>query len=204
MNVRLIYPLNFNAGVYYDGQIVMNNYTVKIYLMTASENSEINNTAFDRIKHFIFSQIDSCIFISDDMIEQARKFIAAGLNITTLPAEPADQLIGIMLYYKLTAITENKLLICEVEISSQLGDGLIYIHGDQENLNSLVIPEWWKTSDLTHADSELTSSEKIVTITQNSVWRDIGLGWHDQESDIKNESGNTVVFADFKRLDETK
>lgn len=204
MNVRLIYPINFNAGVYHNGEMVMNNYTAKIYMMTNSTDSNITNTAFDRIKHFMYSQIDSCIFIDEDNVEQAKKFISAGINITTLPSEPADQLIGIMLFYKLTAITENKLLIGEVEISSQMGDGLVYIHGDQENLNELIIPEWWKTSDLTHADPDLTSSEKIVTITQTSVWREVGLAWDSEDVTVNTDPGNTIVFADFKQLDETK
>jgi len=204
MNVRLIYPITFNAGVYFHNQLIMNNYTAKIFMMTNSESSYITNMAFDRIKHFIYNEIDSCVFIAEDDVEQAKKFIAAGINITTLPSEPADQLIGIMLFYKLSAITENKMLIGEIEISSQLGDGMIYIHSEQENMSDLIVPDWWRTSDLTHADPQLTNSEKIVKITQNSVWRELELNWDNQMSNTATESGNTVVFADFKRTDETK
>jgi hypothetical protein len=51
-------------------------------------------------------------------------------------------------------------------------------------------------------------NDKIVTMYHGSVWRDLELHWPDTE-DItdkpnKEEFGNTVVFADFKKLDETE
>ena len=42
-----------------------------------------------------------------------------------------------------------------------------------------------------------------------SVWRDLGLAWPDIEDnsdveDLDDATGNTVVFADFKKLDDNK
>ena len=111
-----------------------------------------------------------------------------------------------MLYYKLKAITEDRMLIGEVEISSTLGEGLIYIHGDNENVNDVTIPDWWESVDLVHCDRELIDSDKVVNMHHTSVWRDLDLAWPDIEDDTPegHETGNTVVFADFKRLDDTE
>jgi hypothetical protein len=206
MNVRLQYTANFNAGIYYNGQMQMNNYVAKIYMLTNTPDGIASNVALDRIKHFIYTQIDSSIFIDSEDQEQCQKYVAANLNVTTFPGGPVDQLVGIMLYYKLKAITEDRMLIGEVEISSTLGEGLIYIHGDNESVNDVTIPDWWESVDLVHCDRELIDSPKVVNIQHTSVWRDLDLAWPDIEDDTPedHETGNTVVFADFKRLDDTE
>jgi len=206
MNVRLQYTANFNAGIYYNGQMQMNNYVAKIYMLTNTPDGTASNVALDRIKHFIYTQIDSSILIDSENQEQCQKYVAANLNVTTFPGDPVDQLVGIMLYYKLKAITEDRMLIGEVEISSTLGEGLIYIHGDNENVNDVTIPDWWESVDLVHCDRELIDSDKVVNMHHTSVWRDLDLAWPDIEDDTPegHETGNTVVFADFKRLDDTE
>jgi hypothetical protein len=97
-----------------------------------------------------------------------------------------------MLYYKLSAITEERLLIDEVEISSSLGEGLIYIHGEHENVDELAIPDWWKSVDMVHCDPDMFASDEIVTLADINVWRDLNLEWPDEEKEP--ETGNTVVF----------
>jgi hypothetical protein len=197
MNVRIKFPITFTAGIFYGGSLQMNNYMVNLSMLTNSMDGAINNIALDRIKYFIYQEIESSIFINSDDVERCAKFIDAGLKITTIPDEPVDQLIGIMLYYKLAAITEERLLIDEIEISSSLGDGLIYMHGENENVDELAIPEWWKTVDLIHCDKELIDSNEIVTLADLNVWRDLNLDWPAEE---ESETGNTVVFI----LDEHK
>jgi len=207
MNVRLQYAINFTAGIFYDGHLQMNNYISKIYMLTNTPDSAANNIAFERIKYFVYNQLDSSIFINSENEEQCQKYVDAGLSITTFPGDPVDQLVGIMLYYKLKAITEEQMIIGEVEISSGLGDGLIYIHGESETTDELIPPQWWNSADLVHCDSTLIETDKIVSMHQSSVWRELDLAWPDIENDEPDnepETGNTVVFADFKKLNDTE
>lgn len=201
MNVRIQFNIRFMAGIYYDSRLQLNEYTVKVYFMTNTENPADHNVALSRMKHFIYNELESCIFIDENSQEQCQKFIGAGLNITTMPGEPVDQLIGIMLYEKLSAIVEDKLIIGEIEISSMLGDGIVYLHGDNENVNDIIFPDWWRTSDLVHCELDLINNDKVVTMHQGSVWRELDLQWPDIEDDDP-ETGNTIVYADFKRLDD--
>ena len=194
--------MRFLAGIYYDGQLRLNEYTVKAYMMTATENPADHNVALNRIKHFVYNELEDTIFIDGSEVEQCQKLIDAGLNVTTMPAEPVDQLIGIMLYSKLTAITEGRFLIGEIEISSNLGDGIIYLHGENENINDVVEPAWWNSSDLVHND--ITETDKVVTMHKSSVWRDLDLQWPDIEDNSDEETGNTIVFANFRRSDDTE
>lgn len=204
MNVRIQYPIRFLAAVHYDGRIQMNEYTVKVYMMTNTEDPADHNIALNRIKYFVYSELENTVFINSAEIEQCKLYIAAGMNITTMPGEPVDQLIGIMMLAKFAAITEERLLVGEVELSSVLSDGIIYLHGENENINDVVDPSWWHTSDLEHCDKDLLETEKVVTIHKHSIWRELDLQWPDIGDNTNDDHGNTVVFADFKKLDDTK
>lgn len=202
MNVRLKYDMHFAAGIYYNDCLRMNNYTLRLWMTTMSENSQDQNTAFERIKLFVYGQMDSTIFINQSLTEQCRSLVNAGLNITTMPGEPVDQLVGIMLYYKLNAITEGRMIVVETELSSVQGENIAYLHSDYENSVGYNQPDWWTSPDLIHSDVFAEDSDKVVSMSQGSPWRDLELGW--EEEPAKDATGNIVVFADFKKPNETE
>ena len=200
MNVRIAQLLSFNAGAWFEGGLEMNEYTVKLWMITQSIDPAEQNIAFLRMKHFVYTQLDSTIFVDSTDTDKCIELANAGLNITTMPGSVADQLIGIMLFHKLNAIMEGRIDIVEVEISA--GDTVVYLHGENETSEKLIIPDWWTSVDLTHNNLELPDSGKVLSIPQNTAWRDVGLAWPDQSAE--NETGNIVVFADFKQSDDTK
>jgi hypothetical protein len=79
---------------------------------------------------------------------------------------------------------------------------MTYLHSEDENTVGYVQPEWWSTPDLTHSEVAINNSEKVLTIHQISLWRELELAWADDA--VGDESGNIVVFADFKKSDDTK
>jgi len=199
MNVRIAQLLSFSAGTWYDDHLEMNQFNIKLWMITQSSNPEEQNIAFRRAKHFIYSQLDSTIFV-DSNDPKSAEFAQLGLNVTTMPDEPADQLIGIMLFHKLNAIMEGRIDLIEVEISA--GDAVIYLHSENETSEGLLRPDWWSAADLTHNDVALPDSEKVLSIATSTAWRDLDLAWPDAEPE--EPTGNIVVFADFKQLDETE
>lgn len=201
MNVRLEYTMSFTAGVYWDGQMLMNRYNIKLYMVTNSSDATTQNTAYERLKYFVYSEMANTIFVNQLHQDQCRLLIAAGLKITTLPSEPVDQLIGIMLYSKLNAIMEDHIIVNEVEISSELGEHMSYLHAADENLGPFAVPGWWHDADLIHCDSGFIDSDKIVAMHRAGAWRELDLAWPEQSHDTDNN--NTVVFANFNQ-DETK
>ena len=201
MNVRLKYDLHFNAGVYYRGDTILNNYSLRLWMITNTELAEDQNTAFERIKYFVYNHVDNTMFIDRAEQEQCAKFLQAGLSITTMPGDPVDQLIGIMLYHKLNAIMEQRMTIVETELSSSQGQAMTYLHSEGENTLGVEPPSWWLSADLSHSDFALPESEKIVSM-HTTAWRDLDLAWSD--STTPTDHGNIVVFADFKPNNETK
>jgi hypothetical protein len=202
MNVRLKHDLPFAAGFYYNNSVRMNNYSLRLWMTTNTENPVDHSVSFERIKYFIYNQIDSTIFINHDQIDQCALLTQAGLDVTTIPGDPVDQLIGIMLYYKLNAITEDRMIIVETELSSSQGENITYLHSDFETSTGYEQPSWWTSSDLTHSDLVPEDSEKIVSMSQGVAWRDLEMSWANTPD--TDATGNIVVFADFKRTDETK
>ena len=202
MNVRLKYDFPFTAGIYHNGSFYMNNYTLRVLMATVSEDPDDQTTAFERLKHFIYTCMESTVFIDANETEQCNRYVQAGLNITTMPGAPVDQLIGIMLYHKLNAVMENRMIVFETELSSAVGEYMVYLHSEEETTVGYVQPEWWDTADLTHNEFAPANLDNVVAIPQATPWRDLDLEWTDEIAG--EESGNVVVFADFKKPDEAK
>jgi hypothetical protein len=155
-----------------------------------------HNIALERIKHFVYNELDSTVFIHTQHDAQCRKFVEAGLNITTLPTEPVDQIVGIMLFHKLNAIMEQYMVIEETELSSVLGDNITYLHSENEITSNIELSPWWTSPDLVHCDQNFLETDKILSLPQASAWRDLDLGWPEETTD--SNTGNVVVFANFK------
>ena len=200
MNVRLKYDINFNAGIYYNDLLHMNNYTVHLCMTTNCKDPADQNTAFKRMEYFIYNELDSTIFINQRSKEQCENLINAGLSVTTMPEEPVDQLVGIMLYHKLNAVTENHIVITDIEVASTHGENIWYLHSVNELTPDIEQPEWWTSPDLVHCELETETSDKVVELSQTVTWRDLEMLWSHTESNSGDD--NTVVFADFKKSHE--
>jgi hypothetical protein len=194
--------MHFTAGVYWDGHIRMNNYSLTVWMTTACQDATDQNTAFERIKYFVYSELDSTIFINSEHDSQCQALSAAGLKITTMPGEPVDQLVGLMLYYKLNAIVEGRMIIEETELSSAMGESVIYLHAGHEQTNIGQQPDWWQAADPIHCDPELIDTDKVLNLPKATLWRDLDLAWTMPDATV--DTGNTVVFADFKKSDDAK
>jgi hypothetical protein len=194
MNVRIAQLLSFTAGTWYDGILEMNQYTIKLWMITQTPDSDEQNIAFQRMKCFVHTQLDSTVFV-DEEDPAAEKFSHLGLSVTTLPGDPADQLIGIMLFHKLNAIMEGRIAVVEVEISA--GDAVVYLHGENETNENLAQPNWWHSPDLVHSDI-CTDPDNVVSLHPMSVWRDLNLSWPNENPNPDNPTGNIVAFSDIK------
>ena len=196
MNVRLQYDVEFLAGIYYENSLKINSYSVSMNLVTASNDAVITNIAMDRLKYFVFGELDSTVFIHEAYKEQAEMLALLGVNVTTLPEEPVDQIIGMMLYYKLNAIMEGNMIITALDVSSELGDSVWYQHDEEDSAGPFAKDGWWITSGLQHDDVELAPAEDKVVKVVNKGWHELGLEWPEPNSPVP---GNVVVFGNFRR-----
>jgi len=196
MNVRLQYDLEFLAGIYYDDCLQINSYEVSMNLLTKTTDSASTNVAMERLKAFVHGVLESTVFINQANQERAEFLQLAGCNVTTLPEEPVDQIIGMMLYYKLNAVMEDRMIINSLNLASSLGDGVWYQHDEEDSAGPFVADGWWHKSSVQH---ETIESEEVP----GNVVKVISTGWHEMSLEWPENTmpsgDNTVVYGKFPR-----
>lgn len=205
MNVRLRYNITFPAAVWFDDELMMTNYTLALNFLTQTLDPQDQNIALERVKYFLLNELHSTVFINQAEVDRAEAFADVGLNVTTLPEEPVDQVVSIMLYYKLNAIMEGRMKITELVMSSEAGDSIEYFHSENEHTGLFPDTGWWHDATLCHSNIEFDeedSPENVVSIGANTDWEDQELGW--SHAEVTTDLGQ-VVFANFGHSDnETK
>ena len=205
MNVRLRYNITFPAAAWFDGELMMTNYTLALNLLTQTMDPQDQNIALERIKYFLINELHSTIFINQTDDERAEIFTDIGLNVTTLPEEPVDQVVGIMLFYKLNAIMEGRMKITELVMSSEAGDSVEYFHNEHEHTDLFPSQGWWHEPTLKHSDVVLEDdddAENVIELHSEDQWKEQELGWAQEE--VTQDLGQ-VVFANFTQSpNETK
>jgi len=185
MNVRLKHEVTFSSVVF-DGPVIFpNNFHVEINLITETENTTRQNIAIQRVLFFICDILEGCILIDKDNPNLNKlKKISGGTMIVELPGEPRDQLIGILLYHKLCAITEDNFEIDTLIIGSDRFNNLSYTIDDFGEFGIDGTP-WWDREDLTICERKSHPLNKLN-------WADIDLDW-DSGDKVQNNEGNNKV-----------
>jgi len=196
MNVRLQYDLEFLAGVYYEDQLQMNRYTVSLNLLTKTKDSASTNIALDRVKAFVHGALESTVFINQANQERAEMMQLMGINVTTLPQEPVDQIIGMMLYYKLNAVMEERMTVTGLDIASTLGDSVWYQHDEEDIAGPFVTDGWWHRASMQHETIEAETVSKNVVKVISTGWYEMNLEWPENTAPVPD---NTVVYGKFPR-----
>lgn len=196
MNFKLQYEIEFMAGTYFENRLHMNYYSISLQLLTNTNDAASTNIAMERLKCFVYHDLENTVFIDQREQEKAELLELLGANITTLPEEPVDQIVGIMLYTKLNAVMENRMIITRLDISSTLGDGVWFQHEEEDALGPFAAEGWWHLSNVQHNNLNLESATDKIVKVMPSAWHEYGLLWPEEQ--IGN-TGNTVVFGNFPK-----
>jgi hypothetical protein len=197
MNVRLQYDLDFLAGIYYDERLQLNSYSISMSLLTKTTDALNTNIAMDRLKMFMHSELANTVFINQALKERAEMLQIMGVNVTTLPEEPVDQIIGMMLYYKLNAIMEGRMTVTRLDLMSALGDSVWYQHdADEDSPGPFRAEGWWHEPTVQHNTIEADGLAANVLKVVPNAWIEYGLTWPE---DTPESTANTVVFANFAK-----
>lgn len=195
MSARLKKSFGFYTGLIYQSQFLVNHWTVNLDLVTVSDDGADHNTAYERMKYWVGRILDDSILIghADPALEDVTRLNG---RVIVLPDEPVDQIVGIMLYLKLNAIMENRIVVAATEIWSTQGDQTSYIHMAGENLGpDLGQDGWWSDPRPIYSMSRPRGTGNVVSLDRPAEWKDFGLGWESNDAD---RSGNVVV-AHFPR-----
>lgn len=198
MTARIQRSFDFMAGVHFGTEFYANLYDFDASFDVESESIEEQNIALDRIKHFLYNSLQHAVLISDKEQIIINKMVDMGMKVCTLPEEPYDQIIGIMLMSKINAIAEGRLVLTDIAITSKLSDGVVCLHSMEENTGPFKLNGWWNESSPNISDVK-QKGKKIIQLKKTTTsWNDFKLDWVLSESK-KTES--EIVFVNFDKLD---
>ena len=175
--VRLGFNPQFFASIHTPDGVIMNSYHVDMQMMTVSNSGYDQNIALTRIKYVIFEEFCNSIFIEETETDAIAAYEAAGLKCVAFPAEPVDQIVGLALFFKLNSITEGMMQVLDLNLHSDAGGGVTYLHNDEEEPGPFDDDGWWHGSNPICSVGKQTG--KVVPIA-DVTWKSLDLEWDDE------------------------
>lgn len=191
MNVRLSTELTMFASIYWMGDVTNNLYSIGLGLETNTEDNLEQNVAMGRIRAYIQDLLHSSILINQTFDTQIKQFNDLGFKTITLPEQPFDQSIAIMLYCKLNAICEGKMIVTDITLSSTAGDNVRYHFDAEDAFGPFAEDGWWNEADPSWCEhTSENPSGKVLKMDRKLAWNDLGLSW---DGNTPQGDGNVVV-----------
>jgi len=173
----------------------MNVYTISLYMEVETESIREQNVAMERIKYFLNDCLENSIFVQDTEHKIIEKYNSCGFKVCTVPEEPYDQIITILLLTKLNSITEGRLVITDITLGSRISDLVKFSYDIESPRGPLEVPGWWTDSGTSISDPIKKSirKDKIVKLfkTPTTDWTEHNLIWKEKDPKIKSE----IVFT---------
>lgn len=196
MNVRLEYDMSWNSCIWFENTLQTNRYQIELMMTTNTSDQDDQITCMNRMNHFIYEELNNTVFINEKDTEQIQLLSAAGIKITTLPEAPIDQIIGWVVFLKLNAILEDRMVITDIKIQSDLGDNIKYMHTLGESLGPIGLTGWWTDPSPVHSIIKSGASKKrVVKLNKGTSWKKLDMGWTGDDETLS--TANTVLFAQF-------
>lgn len=194
MSITISRDFTFQAAIYFKESFLMNLYDLTLYMDVNTESIREQNIAMERIKYFLSNCLENSVFVQDTEKKVIEQYYNAGLKLSTLPEEPYDQIIALLLLVKLNAITEGKLTITDIILGSRLSDDVKFSCDLSSPLGPFQESGWWTGASATSYDiSKIIKKEKIVKLVKPQIieWDQFDLEW--DEAPTKKQS--EIIFT---------
>lgn len=197
MTARIHKSFELLAGLHFTGQYYVNQYLIDATFTVDTDSISEQNTAMERIKFFLYECLQHSVFVNQLDVDAIEKYNKAGMMISTLPEDPYDQIIGIMLMTKLNSIAEGRLNIVDLSIESSMSDGVSCIVSEDDSLGPFYEKGWWNESSQ-KINNLSNKNKKVVKLSKpKTEWQDVYLGWEEKANITPAE----IVFASFDKTD---
>lgn len=167
-------------------------YTININMITASDDGKELNIAYSRLNFWIDDIMQNAVLI-DQSHPNLSTWYDLDCKVLAIPFDPVDQIIGAILFCKLQAIVENRLLINQLSISSPIDDYIVYHHEDTDDLELFKGVAWWNDCLPNWiTQHKKRKSGKVIKLERSPEWKDVGLDWDDSDN-----KEHIIVYTDF-------
>lgn len=196
MSTKIEREFEFQAAVHFKDKFIMNRYEISLGMEVETDSIIEQNIAMDRIIYFLTESLANGVFVQCSDKAAVEKYTKAGIKVCTLPEEPYDQIITMLLILKFNAITEGRLSVYDIVLKSDLSDDVKFIYDiETAVMNPFGKKSWWLDSSPSIADVEKSTkkSDKIVRLVKTNDWTSIGLEWI-SELDTESKSADIMSF----------
>ncbi len=122
MNIKIAKDFTFLAAIHFENRFMVNLYEMNAKMEVQTEDGRQQNVAIERMNYFLSNYIEDCIFVHDVEKDAIEKYTAAGLKVCTIPQEPFDQIVGMILLNKCNAIMEGRIILTDIVFGSKLSN----------------------------------------------------------------------------------
>ena len=188
----LVKTFAFNSVLAHDGvDPWINTYEAEVHMQVITAVHEEYNLAYSRMRHWFQEIMHDSVLITQDN-DRLQAWRDAGMRCVEFPVAPVDQVIGLMLMSKLTAMTEGRVMISQVLVSSPADEYVKYLCEQGDNLHWFEQPGWWRDIGPNHVvESKPTRGNgKVISISRNTTWKDHDLDW----SAVETTRGNVSIL----------
>lgn len=183
MATRIERDFSFQAGAHFQGTFLMNLYSISLVMEVETDSIHEQNIAMDRIKYFLSECLANSVFIENTEKKAIENYTTAGIKVCTLPEEPYDQIVALMLILKCNAITEGRLTITDLVLMSDLSDEVRFVYDiDTASMNPFGKKGWWLEANQSITDVKTNKREKVVKLVKTCDWAIPELEWEEKAS----------------------
>lgn len=191
MNARIYKEFSFLSAIHTEDNYAINSYQIGLHIEVNTIEIREQNIAMERIKFFL-SQLEDCVFINEEEKAATENYKRAGIKVCTLPDDPYDQVIGVVLLKKMNAITENKLIVYDLSIVSLVCDDIKFFVSINDQTEYDDIKNVWYTQNnaaISEENKRINKKDKVVSIKKSTLdWSNFGLVFKE------NEQSNSVLI----------
>jgi hypothetical protein len=207
MKNPLSWKQSFNGMLLIESQLLPIIFDIKLKMEILSDDFEEQRIALQRIQTIIENAFDASIIC--EMTEAAADMpYTFNNNIVAIPGTPTDQLLCGMMYTKTNAVSEGKIRVNSVSISSSLNVGVEYYFDSGTPLPLFLqkagenISPWWLRNDISTTDSFVINNNVIHFPLEYSTWEELELSWvkAEEKSDQSQENQNTGTVINFNTI----
>jgi len=167
----------FQTAIHFQNKFMINLYEMNLIMSINTVDPEDQNTAIERLSYFIGSALEDSIFVEDKEKEVIETYAKAGIKVITVPEEPYDQIIGLILLNKFNSIMENRIVVTDMILGSKLSN-LIKFHLNDETASLEFSGKHWWNESSTNTENKKSKKDKIVKLfDKKNDWEELELTW---------------------------
>lgn len=184
------------------GDIIPNTYEVCLGISPLTDKVDQQNIGFDRIKFFLKNICQNSVMVNihNNRFESLKKLTDS--KFMTLPDEPFDQLLVVLLFYKIDSIL-GKYFNCDyIILESFQGENVKY-HYDLDYDSSFIDEKTYYTGSLYNKklpwwyrdDTSVSDNFEDMSVVQYYTWADLNLSYTSKKK--KEKKHNIINLKQF-------